>query len=227
MDVTNYIVRTGDFSDADIADAHSALPDIKKKAADRILAPQKRAESILGAFLGYYALLCESGGGFFYPDKSGLLSQAAAVSRFAKKAGWPVGDHGKPFPDGADVSGKVKFVSISHSGGYVAAAASDKPVGADVQALPADLDRLMRIAARFHPDERAWLEGVEQKDLAEQFCRIWACKESALKLCGKGMTLPPYSFCVLGGRCFIDGRAVGIFAYRLENAFLANARYID
>lgn len=227
MDVTNYIVMVGDFSDADIAAAYSALPDIRKQAADRILAPQKRAESILGAYLAYYALLCESGGGIFYPDKSVLLSQAAAVSRFAKKAGWPVGEHGKTFPDGADVSGKVRFVSISHSGGYVAAAVSDKPVGADVQALPAGSDRLMRIAARFHPDERAWLEGVKPKDLAEQFCRIWTCKESALKLCGKGMKLPLSSFCALGGRCFVDGRAVGISAYRLENAFLANAWYIE
>ena len=46
----------------------------------------------------YYALLCESGGGIFYPDKSVLLSQAAAVSRFAKKAGWPVGSMARLFP---------------------------------------------------------------------------------------------------------------------------------
>jgi len=228
MKVTNFVVKSSEFTAYDIAAAYSALPDIKRQAADRISVPHKRAESVLAAYLCYFALLCGyTGDDLVLLSKGMLLDRLEDITRFACDSGWPVGEGGKPFPDGAAAGGGVRHISISHSGGYALAAVSDRPVGADVQVIPDNPDRLIRIAGRFHPEERAWIESVSAKNLPERFCRLWVSKESAMKLCGKGFGLSLSSFCILPGRCFLDGKPVDIAVKKIDNAYLANAQYIE
>lgn len=72
--------------------------------------------------------------------------------------------------------------SISHSGQYWACAVAPFEIGIDLQE-----DRVRdseRMARRFyHPDEVRWLE----KNGFEQFCRLWAYKESYVKYSGQGL----------------------------------------
>lgn len=70
------------------------------------------------------------------------------------------------------------YFSLSHSGRYALCAVSDKPVGADVQALRA---AKLSIARRFHPDERAWLEALPEAERHEAFFRLWTRKEAWVK----------------------------------------------
>jgi phosphopantetheinyl transferase (holo-ACP synthase) len=228
VNVSNYVINISDFTDRNITTAYSALPDIKKQAADRISLPKKRAESILAAYLAFFALLKgKTSQNLVYPCKGSLLDSAKEISRLGSNIGWPTGEYGKPFPEGVVVNGEIRFIGISHSKDYAVAAVSKRQIGVDVQVVPEmPANRIMRIAERFHPDELAWLNSVEQKKLAEQFCRLWACKESVIKLCGKGMKLPLSSFSVLDG-CLPDNKPVSISVYALEKAFLANAAFTE
>ena len=97
------------------------------------------------------------------------------------------GPHGKPYLQSHPAFG----ISISHAGNIAMCAISEAEIGADVQdhrdMPPA---RIMRIANRFYaPPERDRLAAAknpeEQKAL---FFRLWAAKESYIKLTGRGIS---------------------------------------
>ncbi|MCI1655396.1 MAG: 4'-phosphopantetheinyl transferase superfamily protein [Lachnospiraceae bacterium] len=107
-----------------------------------------------------------------------------------QKESWiHTGPEGKPWiPDAPE----IRF-SISHSGCWWACAISDREVGLDIQeerSVHAE-----RLAERFfHPAEAAWL----RRHGMDQFCRMWAYKESYLKYTGKGLSSGMDGFCVVG-----------------------------
>ena len=78
--------------------------------------------------------------------------------------------------------------SLSHSGDYSICAVGKSPVGADIEAIGNDKER---IAERFFAKE----EQGFIKD-SESFYRIWTLKESFMKAVGLGMKLPMDSFTV-------------------------------
>lgn len=98
------------------------------------------------------------------------------------------GAHGKP----ALKSGRMEF-SLSHSGGWCAAAICDAPVGVDVQRLvpfnPALAKRF------FTADEQEYIASQSDRDMA--FTRIWGMKESYIKALGLGLSMPLNSFSAL------------------------------
>ena len=96
------------------------------------------------------------------------------------------GPYGKPEAPGV-------FFSLSHSGDYALLAVSDSDVGADLEQIrPAP----ERVAARvFTPDEQCWL--ADGTDYDTRFFTLWTLKESLLKACGRGLTLPLQSLDVL------------------------------
>lgn len=101
-----------------------------------------------------------------------------------------------------------KFLSLSHSGKYVAAAAADIPVGVDVQ-IRADV-HTEKIARRFFSEGemREW-EGAQNRQ--EAFFFIW-CKKEALY---KSMSPQPHT--VRGA----DTAGKKFTCIKLPDAFLA------
>lgn len=85
--------------------------------------------------------------------------------------------------------------NLSHSGDYALAVFAPTAVGCDIQQRE-QAKNSKRIAARFFSEE-------EQRALEEgwDFYRIWARKESYLKLTGAGMALDLRSFRVTDGIC--------------------------
>lgn len=83
-------------------------------------------------------------------------------------------ENGAPFIEGCDL-----FVSISHSGDYVAAAVSENPIGIDVEKIR-DFDKKLvdRICT---PRERDY---VLAKDTALRFFEVWTGKEAHFKAYG-------------------------------------------
>lgn len=76
-------------------------------------------------------------------------------------------------------------VSISHSGDIAVAAASDMPVGIDVEAMVPDvkMDEIMKML--FAPSEISYVnKDAEQK--TTRFYEVWTKKEAFLKLAGTG-----------------------------------------
>ena len=90
-------------------------------------------------------------------------------------------EKGKPFWKGSSF-----FVSLSHSGGYIAVAVGQDAVGVDVEkkrkAAPAVAKRW------FRPEENALLETLSEPERTRLFFRLWTMKEAALKYAGEGLS---------------------------------------
>ena len=97
---------------------------------------------------------------------------------------WPLGEHGKPFPEGLLQDGERLFVSLTHGGGLAAVALCSAPVGIDIQAAE---DFPAAVAARY---------GWNAADAP----RLWAAGEAAIKL--RGGTIADM------GRIDLDGIAL-------------------
>lgn len=94
--------------------------------------------------------------------------------------------HGKPVlartqdPDGE--SAQIHF-NLSHSGGYIAAAVADRPVGIDVE-TKSDTDG--KVAKRFYSEEEQRVI-CDSEDPELSFRRIWTRKEAYVKCTGTGI----------------------------------------
>lgn len=117
-----------------------------------------------------------------------LWAELFARQRLAEAAGVPPLEveiahdgKGKPFWKGGSL-----FVSLSHSGSYIAAAVGREPVGVDVEkkrkAAPAVAKRW------FRPEENALLETLSEPERTRLFFRLWTMKEAALKYAGEGLS---------------------------------------
>lgn len=99
-----------------------------------------------------------------------------------------IGERGKPALSGGEV-----FFSLSHYGGYAAAAVCDEEVGVDIQAIS---EYNPALARRFFAlDEQDYIE--QSADKNEAFTQIWCMKESYIKAVGTGLYTPLESFSVL------------------------------
>ncbi len=210
---------------SNISDEHEKT----MSAALPVYAKKRRPESLVAAYLLYCLILCrQTNGGLVWADIDKLVPKADMVSDLAKKVGWPTGQHGKPFPKGINIGGIVLHAGISHSKGLVCATISRSPIGIDLQVIPKMPPiRMLRIAKRFHPDEYSRLSTIDKSRLAGTFTRLWACKESALKLDGTGLSTPLSSFCVEpDGTCVINGRPAIIYVKNLHRAYLSFAQWL-
>lgn len=105
---------------------------------------------------------------------------------------------GKPFlKDYPGIS-----VSISHSGGFVACAIGEKPVGVDLEVWK-NRKNGSRVVEKFHPEEQSMLGELEEEQRQRAFFELWVLKESFLKAEGRGLRIRLDSFCVKPG---IEGK---------------------
>ena len=102
-------------------------------------------------------------------------------------------DKGRPFFLHIDGREAIE-ASVTHSGPYWLCALGPDPLGVDLQEhRPC---RREAIARRFfHPDEAHWLENRPEED----FFRVWAAKESVVKLTGQGIDRDFPRFSVVNG----------------------------
>ena len=105
-------------------------------------------------------------------------------------------EKGKPYLEGySDL-----YISISHSGPYIACAFGDKPVGVDTEMWKAH-SKWRRIVDKMHLREREAFDRAcggaaseEAEEPVEAFCDLWVRKESFLKAIGEGLRIPLYAF---------------------------------
>ena len=86
-------------------------------------------------------------------------------------------ESGKPFLPHSPL-----FVSLSHSGSFVAAAVADRPVGIDLQEKRMIREGVLR--RWYSAAERDW---IENGDTLERAVRLWTMKEAYAKLKGTGI----------------------------------------
>lgn len=87
------------------------------------------------------------------------------------------------------------FVSLSHSGGYVACALGEKPVGVDIEEWK-ERRSVRRIVEKCHPLERAAFLELKEEERQKGFHDLWVLKESFMKAEGSGLRIPMDSFCM-------------------------------
>lgn len=99
-------------------------------------------------------------------------------------AGWQFGrDSEKPVLTGTN----PPFISLSHSGKWVACAISEAPVGLDIEhCKPRDYDTLARQICSVN--EWRTFQSLPQKQRELWFYRLWTAKEALFKLDGAGLT---------------------------------------
>lgn len=129
----------------------TVLGHIEKKTNDRA-----RKES-LAAYSLLYELACDEG-------------VPALLSRLG------FSDVGKPY----DMSGEL-YVSLSHSGGYVAAAVADSPIGVDIERIN-DSVSAERLSERYLAKEEAEaILSLPEADRPEAFTRLFSEREAVAK----------------------------------------------
>ncbi|MEW1639624.1 4'-phosphopantetheinyl transferase superfamily protein [Streptomyces sp. NPDC093801] len=105
------------------------------------------------------------------------------VSRSCPCCGGP---HGRP---ALDRPGAPHF-SLSHTGGLVLIGVAGRPVGVDVEALPAP-HRATTVAEALHPAEQRAIHAAQPALRPAVFARLWARKEAYLKGLGTGVGRNP------------------------------------
>jgi 4'-phosphopantetheinyl transferase len=147
----------------------------------------------------------------------GLLVKSVAISKFGfsrTETSLAYGENSKPF---FNLRSSLHF-NVSHSGQWVVAAFSDKPVGIDVEKIR---DVNLQIAHRFFsPEEISFLMRTPGQRRKSCFFDFWTLKESYLKAIGTGLTRPLSSFTISysGNKIHLDesGKPVDVCLSHLD-----------
>jgi phosphopantetheine--protein transferase-like protein len=210
----------------------AALPPDRRRQIEGAKAQKRRTEMTAAAALAFVALeLPDDANEFTVLPPEALTDPALAARMAGDYPDWVTGPDGKPFENGVTFGGRRRFLSFSHSGSLVAAAVSEKPVGADVQlVLPPDERRLSRLSRALSQSEQAFLDSRPANEKHSTFFALWAMKESVLKLTGRGLSalvsvsLVPSEN---GAATVVDGRPVAVRLYRSHTAYIAAAEFSD
>lgn len=146
------------------------------------------------------------------PAVHGLLEEVLVTDWGVVSPKLETGPYGKPF-----LTAGPHF-SLSHSHGAVAAAVSDRPVGADLERIRAFPEKLPgRVLS---PGEQKWF--TARGELKRDFFTLWTLKESFLKYLGTGLRGFPNDteFYEAAGRWRLRGSELK-FSVFLEKDFLA------
>ena len=158
-------------------------------------------------------------------DSDKLLSLAAGLLIRSAVGDRPISlnEHGKPYVEGFE-----KNFSVSHSGMCAAIAVDDQEVGLDVEQLAGE-DRLKIVNRFYHPEEREYVMGAE--DRLRAFTRIWTRKEAYVKQIGTGIADDLTAFSTVSGELKeriasfdLDGYALSVCS---ERAIDENEIYIS
>ena len=85
--------------------------------------------------------------------------------------------------------------SISHSGDYVVLTCSQKPLGIDVQTMSRRVDIDSMVRHIYSDFEKERMQNITDPDMRRyDFFRVWAAKESFIKMTGLGLRKPMNSF---------------------------------
>ncbi len=85
--------------------------------------------------------------------------------------------------------------NISHSGEYVLCAIDDKPIGVDVEEVkPIACEEIAK--SFFTAKEFNYIVNQDLKFQLDRFYEIWTLKESYIKCCGQGLSIPLKSFSI-------------------------------
>ncbi|GKX65193.1 4'-phosphopantetheinyl transferase family protein [Inconstantimicrobium mannanitabidum] len=85
--------------------------------------------------------------------------------------------------------------NISHSEEYIVCAIDDKPIGIDIEAIkPVEYENIAK--SFFSTSEYNYIHTAHGCIQLSRFYEVWTLKESYIKCCGEGLSIPLNSFCI-------------------------------
>jgi 4'-phosphopantetheinyl transferase len=121
-------------------------------------------------------------------------------------------ESGKP-----EISGGPEF-SLSHGGTLAVLAVSERPVGVDAEPLDRTVDAAF-YARILTDDEFVWLRASPER----RFATLWTRKESAMKVCGQGLSLHPGAFSAAGESVTLEGKTYTLRSMVLDGHAVSTA----
>ena len=85
--------------------------------------------------------------------------------------------------------------NISHSGDFVVCAIDDKPIGIDIEKIK-NIEYKEIVKSFFSVNEFNYITKEQLNIQLSKFYEIWTLKESYIKCCGKGLSIPLKSFSI-------------------------------
>lgn len=136
--------------------------------------------------------------------------------RFGKKIRLSYHPNGKPFLENGSA-----FVSVSHSGSYVALMWSDEvPVGIDVQV---DNDRILKTKEKFlAPQEMTSFNRLPANEQIPFLMAVWTAKEAAFKILGEAVDFKEDLLCR-----FNDHKVGVVYTGKKRNYFFGETKKMD
>lgn len=206
-------IKNSDEARFDALAADERLPSPRRERIAAMTAPTARAQTAALTALAGEALArwgCENippadnTANISYHEGVGFC-ELAPCDCCRLPSAWPIGAHGKPFPDGVDTPRGRAYISLSHSGGHLVAAVASVSIGVDVQtATPAAQRDWQRLDARIRHKTESPSADVTA------FLRRWAAKEAAVKCTGEGLSRPLNTLIVRDrGVYTVDGTPLG------------------
>lgn len=166
--VKTYVAKTDElWSDEVFARYYDTVPTWRKEKIDRLRRQEERVRSLAAELLLRRALA------------------DVGVTQYTVGCG----ENGKPYL----VDHPSVFFNLSHAGGVVMCAVSDRKVGCDVEKIVPGREAL---ANRFFTAGEAAHINAQPTDEQKTalFFRYWTLKESFMKVTGRGMSLSPAAF---------------------------------
>ena len=154
------VCKIADFNAEELKRCFALAEPERKQAILQIRSEERQKETLCGEWLAKTML----------SEQCNLPIEKIHILRQPK---------GKPFAADCPL-----HFNISHSGGYVACAISEQPLGID---LERNRGSDLRVARRIcSPRELAWL-APDQPDAPRRFLQIWTAKEAYVKYLGTGL----------------------------------------
>lgn len=110
-------------------------------------------------------------------------------------------NYGRPYISNASIEGRLYF-NLSHTRGLIAIAVSRREsIGVDVEWVLREGKNVEIADSFFSPEEAESLRRLPTGKQQERFFVLWTLKESYIKACGKGLSIPldSFSFGLLDG----------------------------
>ncbi|GAA0120809.1 MULTISPECIES: 4'-phosphopantetheinyl transferase superfamily protein [Clostridium] len=170
MDI--YIVKISDVSEEQLNKLYLLIDSDKKHKIKKFINKEDKIRSLIGEIL-IRTLIIEE----FKIDNSCI--------KFEKN------QYGKPYlsehPD--------FYFNISHSGEYVLCAIDNNPIGVDIEEVRAiEYEEISK--SFFTINEFQYIINKELNSQLNRFYEIWTLKESYIKCCGEGLSIPLKSFTI-------------------------------
>ena len=149
--------KISDFSSEEYDKAYENLSLSRKQRIDRLTAPDSRKRSLAGELLVLQTLKKEY-------NIDGVIE---------------CDEKGRPY-----LKENKIFISIAHSGEYVACAVDESPIGIDIEKIR-DID--FKISNRICTEEEKEYLFKNEKQRLYRFYEIWTAKEAFFKMQGTGI----------------------------------------